>query len=52
MKPVKKNHTRFPWLLPLLLVLPLLAAGVYVCLRWGGTVCDLVRVALKMAVRA
>lgn len=49
MKGIEKRHTA-AWLIPLIMILPLIAGIVFVLTRWGGQIGDLIRVALKMVV--
>ena len=50
MKGIEKRHTTARWLIPLMMVLPLVALVVFALTRWGGQIGDLFRVALKMVV--
>ena len=50
MKGIEKRHTMMRWLIPLIMMLPLVAAVVFALTRWGGQIGDLFLVALKMVV--
>ena len=50
MKGIEKKHTVARWLIPLIMVIPLIALVAFALTRWGGQIGDLFRVALKMVV--
>lgn len=50
MKGIEKKHTAARWLIPLIMVIPLIALVAFALTRWGGQIGDLFRVALKMVV--
>ena len=50
MSKTQVKHKPLYWLVPLLFALPFLGALGYAWGRWGGTVSDLVNVAVKLVV--